>query len=78
MRPVRSPSRSQPCLYRQLPGFDATFGVTLTAYIIASGIPIFGGLVSLVGALLGTLLSFQPMYVCGCMITGLGVKRHQP
>ncbi|KAJ5455837.1 uncharacterized protein N7458_004101 [Penicillium daleae] len=43
---------------------SSTFGVTLTAYIIASSIPIFGGLVSLVGALLGTLLSFQPM---GCM-----------
>lgn len=31
------------------------------AYIIASAIPVFGGLVSLIGALLGTLLSFQPM-----------------
>ena len=30
------------------------------AYLIASGIPVFGGLVSLIGALLGTLLSFQP------------------
>lgn len=38
-----------------------TFGVTLTAYIIASAIPIFGGLMSLVGALLGTVLCFQPM-----------------
>ncbi|KAM0414700.1 hypothetical protein ACHAPT_013439 [Fusarium lateritium] len=41
-----------------------TFGGTLIAYLIASGIPVFGGLVSLVGALLGTLQSFQPM---GCM-----------
>ncbi|CAM1505934.1 Fc.00g115710.m01.CDS01 [Cosmosporella sp. VM-42] len=41
-----------------------TFGITITAYIIASAIPVFGGLVSLVGALLGTLMSFQPM---GCM-----------
>lgn len=41
-----------------------TFGVTLIAYIIASAIPVFGGLVSLVGALLGTVISFQPM---GCM-----------
>lgn len=32
-----------------------------TAYIIASAIPVFGGLVSLVGALLGTLICFQPM-----------------
>ncbi|KAM5347494.1 hypothetical protein ACJ41O_010499 [Fusarium nematophilum] len=41
-----------------------TFTTALVAYIIASSVPIFGGLVSLVGALLGTLLSFQPM---GCM-----------
>lgn len=34
---------------------------TLIAYIVASAIPVFGGLVSLIGALLGTLLSFQPM-----------------
>jgi hypothetical protein len=33
---------------------------TLIAYCIASGIPAFGGLVSLVGALFGTLLCFQP------------------
>ncbi|KAI0601572.1 putative amino acid transporter [Biscogniauxia sp. FL1348] len=39
-------------------------GITVMAYCIASGIPVFGGLVSLVGALLGTLMSFQPM---GCM-----------
>lgn len=32
--------------------------------MIASGIPDFGALVSLVGALLGTLMSLQPM---GCM-----------
>lgn len=41
-----------------------TFGVTVVAYIIASAIPVFDGLVSLIGALLGTLMSFQPM---GCM-----------
>jgi hypothetical protein len=44
--------------------FGFTAAVSLTAYIIASAIPVFGGLVSLVGALLGTLMSFQPM---GCM-----------
>jgi hypothetical protein len=38
--------------------------ITVVAYLIASGIPVFGGLVSLIGALLGTLMSFQPM---GCM-----------
>ncbi|KAM0424569.1 hypothetical protein ACHAPT_010287 [Fusarium lateritium] len=41
-----------------------TTTATVIAYLIASGIPVFGGLVSLVGALLGTLMSFQPM---GCM-----------
>ncbi|CCF33619.1 neutral amino acid transporter, partial [Colletotrichum higginsianum] len=41
-----------------------TFSITVIAYIIASSIPVFDGLVSLVGALFGTLLSFQPM---GCM-----------
>ncbi|KAJ4317539.1 hypothetical protein N0V84_007284 [Fusarium piperis] len=41
-----------------------TFTVSLSAYAIASGIPIFSALVSLVGALLGTLMCFQPM---GCM-----------
>jgi len=41
-----------------------TGGIALTAYVIASAIPVFGGLVSLVGALLGTLMCFQPM---GCM-----------
>lgn len=44
--------------------FGNTAGVAIIAYIIASAIPVFGGLVSLIGALLGTLMSFQPM---GCM-----------
>ncbi|KAL2680420.1 hypothetical protein Neosp_008021 [[Neocosmospora] mangrovei] len=39
-------------------------GISLIAYILASAIPVFGGMVSLAGALFGTLLSFQPM---GCM-----------
>ncbi|KAI1813766.1 transmembrane amino acid transporter protein-domain-containing protein [Poronia punctata] len=39
-------------------------GVTTISYIIASAIPVFGELVALIGALLGTLMSFQPM---GCM-----------
>ena len=38
-----------------------TASVTLVAYVIASAVPVFGGLVSLIGALLGTLMSFQPM-----------------
>ncbi|KAI5460208.1 transmembrane amino acid transporter protein-domain-containing protein [Mariannaea sp. PMI_226] len=42
----------------------STFSVSLVAYLIASGIPVFGGLVSLIGALLGTSLTFQPY---GCM-----------
>ena len=41
-----------------------TVGISLIAYILASAIPVFGGMVSLAGALFGTLLSFQPM---GCM-----------
>ncbi|KAL5603806.1 hypothetical protein FOVSG1_006556 [Fusarium oxysporum f. sp. vasinfectum] len=41
-----------------------SFGVCLIAYILASAIPVFNGIVSLSGALFGTLLSFQPM---GCM-----------
>lgn len=40
------------------------FSVAIVAYCIASGIPIFSGLVSLIGALLGTLMCFQPL---GCM-----------
>lgn len=40
--------------------FGCTGGVTIIAYIIASAIPIFGDLVSLIGALLGTLMCFQP------------------
>ncbi|KAJ5190233.1 uncharacterized protein N7498_009218 [Penicillium cinerascens] len=38
-----------------------TLGTTVIAYIIASAIPVFGDLVSLVGALLGTPMCFQPM-----------------
>ncbi|KAK5090174.1 hypothetical protein LTR64_006106 [Lithohypha guttulata] len=38
-----------------------TFSIAVIAYLIASSIPVFGGLVSLIGALLGTLMSFQPM-----------------
>ncbi|KAJ6008440.1 hypothetical protein N7540_012416 [Penicillium herquei] len=40
---------------------SCTFGVAIFAYIIASAIPVFGDLVSLVGALLGTPMCFQPM-----------------
>lgn len=39
---------------------SCTAVTTLIAYCIASGIPAFGGLVSLVGAFFGTLLCFQP------------------
>ena len=38
-----------------------TLGTTIISYIIASAIPVFGSLVSLIGALLGTLMCFQPM-----------------
>mgnify|MGYP002354738333 CR=1 FL=1 len=40
------------------------FAVAIVAYLIASGIPLFSGLVSLIGALLGTMMCFQPL---GCM-----------
>ncbi|KAE8164934.1 transmembrane amino acid transporter protein-domain-containing protein [Aspergillus tamarii] len=43
---------------------SCTFCATLIAYIIASAIPVFNSLVSLIGAFFGTLMSFQPM---GCM-----------
>ncbi|KAE8331367.1 amino acid transporter [Aspergillus sergii] len=42
----------------------STASVTSVAYIVASSIPVFSDLVSLVGALLATPLCFQPM---GCM-----------
>ncbi|KAJ5361545.1 hypothetical protein N7541_002389 [Penicillium brevicompactum] len=38
-----------------------TIGTAIFAYIIASAIPVFSDLVSLVGALLGTPMCFQPM-----------------
>lgn len=38
-----------------------TFVTTVISYIIASAIPVFGPLVSLIGALFGTLMCFQPM-----------------
>jgi hypothetical protein len=44
--------------------FGSIGGVTITSYVVASAIPVFGQLVSLIGALLGTIMSFQPM---GCM-----------
>ncbi|KAG0155718.1 hypothetical protein PDIDSM_2891 [Penicillium digitatum] len=41
-----------------------TAAVGIISYIIASAIPVFDSLVSLIGALLGTFMCFQPM---GCM-----------
>ncbi|KAK1922093.1 transmembrane amino acid transporter protein-domain-containing protein [Papiliotrema laurentii] len=35
--------------------------ITIVSYIIASAVPIFGGLVSLIGALFVPLMSYQPM-----------------
>lgn len=43
--------------------FACVFTSIIVAYLIASGIPIFDRLVSLVGALLGTLMVFQPLGV---------------
>ncbi|KAJ5825325.1 hypothetical protein N7474_002463 [Penicillium riverlandense] len=41
-----------------------TFGCTIIAYVIASGIPVFNNLLSLIGALLGAILAYQ---AAGCM-----------
>jgi hypothetical protein len=41
--------------------FSCTIGVVVVGYIIASAIPVFSTLISLIGALLGTLMTFQPM-----------------
>ncbi len=41
-----------------------TGGIVLISYMIVSAVPVFGGLESLTGALLGTLMAFHPM---GCM-----------
>lgn len=41
-----------------------TCSSTMIAYLIASGIPFFNNLVSLIGALLGVFLAYQP---AGCM-----------
>ena len=38
-----------------------TFTISLSAYIVASAIPIFGTLTSLIGSLFGSLMSFQFM-----------------
>lgn len=40
---------------------SCTFGVTLIAYIIASSIPVFSDIVSLIGAVFGITMGFQPM-----------------
>ena len=42
----------------------STFSIVTIAYIVASSIPVFSDLVSLVGALLANSLCFHPM---GCM-----------
>lgn len=44
--------------------FGLTSATALIAFIIASAIPVFNDLVSLIGALMGTMMAFQPM---GCM-----------
>ncbi|KAJ6005045.1 hypothetical protein N7540_012844 [Penicillium herquei] len=43
---------------------SCTGGCTIISYIIASGIPVFSDLISLIGALLGFALAYQPT---GCM-----------
>ncbi|EME77359.1 uncharacterized protein MYCFIDRAFT_42408 [Pseudocercospora fijiensis CIRAD86] len=41
--------------------FGSTSTVVIIAYLIASGIPVFDGLISLIGASFATAMSFQPM-----------------
>lgn len=43
-------------------------GCTLISYLIASAIPVFGGLIGLIGALFGTFMSMQP-YVSSLTLT---------
>jgi amino acid permease len=40
---------------------SCTFGITILAYIVASAIPIFGSLTSLIGSLFGCIMSFMFM-----------------
>jgi hypothetical protein len=40
---------------------SCTGGVTLVGYILGSAIPVFSSLISLVGALLASFMSFKPM-----------------
>lgn len=51
---------------------SCTGGVTLIGYLLGSAIPVFSSLISLVGALLATFMSFQPM---GCMWLYDNLKR---
>lgn len=41
--------------------FGCTGGITVIGYLIGSGIPVFDGLISLIGALLASFMSFIPM-----------------
>ncbi|EEU38799.1 uncharacterized protein NECHADRAFT_45576, partial [Fusarium vanettenii 77-13-4] len=54
-----------------------TAGVIVVAYLIDSGIPVFGGLVSLIGALFETLMSFQP-YGCMWLYDNWSKGRYEP
>ncbi|GAA6039344.1 hypothetical protein JCM8097_002808 [Rhodosporidiobolus ruineniae] len=53
---------------------SCTFGCTVFAYIIASAIPVFGGLVGLVGALLGTALCMQAESIMWAYMNKAGFK----
>lgn len=51
---------------------SCTGTITLVGYLLGSAIPVFSSLISLVGALLATFMSFQPM---GCMYLYDNFKR---
>ncbi|VUC25959.1 unnamed protein product [Clonostachys rosea] len=56
-----TPHLSSNSLRHWVTWFCCTIGVVIVGYIIASAIPVFSTLISLIGALLGTLMTFQPM-----------------
>ncbi|GAA5875966.1 hypothetical protein JCM8547_000667 [Rhodosporidiobolus lusitaniae] len=55
--------------------FGSTFGCLVFSYIVAEAIPVFGGLIGLIGALFGTLLTFHAE-ACMYLYDVWGTFRH--
>ena len=53
---------------------SSVIGCTILAYVIASAIPVFSGLVNLIGATFGTFICIVP-FVSGLARCGRGVQR---